>query len=249
MQPNRNSDTNPVTGEDSVHSGQTVNQTRSTTTPQALDGEEYQILQQRNRSKKQSSREEQIQAPGERSNPLGDDISAKRRIDKEEELTNPVNEAGAEGNDQDWLRNRTNRVLDLVDEEMDQPTKNENTVTLDTEENHLMHVPSRPKEVAEVAGDPIQSSSLPDSTDHNRSSSTDIDTILSTGRLFLRNIAYNATATDIEVHFQEFGELDEVSAFFVRFILLNCDDYPVRDNLCKASDVSRESILVDASHN
>ena len=118
--------------------------------------------------------------------------------------------------DMDWLRTRTSRTLDIVDEPSEKPKTTEAKVddvsTLDNAINNDVN-----------NANPIEgtASSTPQITN---------------GRLFVRNLPYDVTEDSLTTLFKKHGKLEEV-----RDALLspssNCDEYPDRDILCFASDV------------
>ncbi|KAL2063310.1 hypothetical protein VTL71DRAFT_5115 [Oculimacula yallundae] len=103
--------------------------------------------------------------------------------------------------DEDWLRSRTNRLLDLVDPEeivvpstmvvQAEPAVVVETVTEDTPPHNENPAEREPEEEAEQE-DPT------------------IEAIKATGRLFVRNLPYSATEDDLRQHFSPFGSLEEV---------------------------------------
>ena len=105
--------------------------------------------------------------------------------------------APVDGTDDDWLRSRTNRLLDLVDPDdmvAASPThaEVEEKVQQETEE-----VPMYEDEVMED----VQEEDRPDPVQ---------EAIRSNGRLFVRNLPYTATEDDLREHFAAYGSLEEV---------------------------------------
>lgn len=112
----------------------------------------------------------------------------------------------ADATDDDWLRSRTNRLLDLVDPD-DQaalppppaPRSQAPVVTSEPptpEEIELDHAPS------EAPGEPVV-----EKTDEEIAS----EQVLRTGRLFVRNLSFKATEAELAKHFRKYGEIEEVS--------------------------------------
>ncbi|PNP46366.1 hypothetical protein TGAMA5MH_02402 [Trichoderma gamsii] len=109
--------------------------------------------------------------------------------------------------DDDWLRSRTNRLLDLVDpDDLPQPAEQgavDEAVRNDGENNNTAH--SSHEAVMEDS---------PDQANDQGAKSTAADdpiaTISRTSRLFVRNLPYTATEEDLHQKFGEFGTLQEV---------------------------------------
>jgi multiple RNA-binding domain-containing protein 1 len=158
--------------------------------------------------------------------PQGDDVL---RIGKEEQLvddppdssgTGDQEEADATGakdagqeaaaDDDDWLRSRTNRLLDLMDPEdlpvqakgepINKPQPDQDTGEHQTEETLETQ--------AETSNDTATDSM--DVDDEPAGSNTE-DAIRRTSRLFVRNLPYGATEDDVRKKFETFGTLQEVS--------------------------------------
>lgn len=121
----------------------------------------------------------------------------------------PDAKAPADATDDDWLRSRTNRLLDLVDPDdqsalpppLVQPSRAP-AVTSD---------PS-PLEEAELEPNPSEASGEPavEKTDEEIAT----EQVLRTGRLFVRNLPFKATEAELAKHFKKYGETEEVSKIF-----------------------------------
>jgi RNA recognition motif. (a.k.a. RRM, RBD, or RNP domain) len=98
--------------------------------------------------------------------------------------------------DNDWLRRKTNRVLDL----MDGAPQNTPSAFLEPEEGSIDATANQEVRDTEQTGK--SSTNLPTSSLSNSSPSS--------GRLFVRNLPYTAEESDIEGFFSKYGHLDEV---------------------------------------
>lgn len=127
--------------------------------------------------------------------PLSVEPAAPVEIDAVFSNTNAVN-----ATDDDWMRSRTNRLLDLMDpadiaaeevrvENSDGPMM-ESRVNIP--ENITSPVVELNAETVEVKSDAV------------------IEAIKSNGRLFVRNLPYTATEQDLREHFQQYGSIEEV---------------------------------------
>lgn len=149
--------------------------------------------------------------------------------------------------DADWLRSKTSRLLGLLDEEEQAEVQAPSPSSDDDSDKPVKSKIQQPEEVSEPQAPPEE-----EGKEEDRDYDADVELIRTSGRLFLRNLAYGATETDLEPIFAPFGKIDEVSHYPQLSLLAqknrrSRDDYPDRDSLCLAYDVNRKRILVDAS--
>ncbi|KAL7943204.1 RNA-binding domain-containing protein [Trichoderma barbatum] len=136
--------------------------------------------------------------------PAAEEVAADDVKPQEEKLPQP--EAGA--TDDDWLRSRTSRLLDLVDpDDLPRPTETAveaETVVQDDADND--DTPPSPGDAADE--------DTPEEADDKGADGTGVDdpvaTITRTSRLFVRNLPYTATEEDLHQEFGKFGTLEEV---------------------------------------
>ncbi|KAH8813228.1 hypothetical protein F5884DRAFT_699126 [Xylogone sp. PMI_703] len=114
-----------------------------------------------------------------------------------------------EATDDDWLRSRTNRLLDLMDpEEIPATTATSLPVDSITEDAPKSDdEPSPARDDVEIANDDENLVAQPETKDDTDAT---IEKIRSNGRLFVRNLPYSATEDDLREHFKPFGSLEEV---------------------------------------
>ncbi|KAI1195456.1 RNA recognition domain-containing protein [Nemania serpens] len=111
--------------------------------------------------------------------------------------------------DDDWLRNRTNRLLDLADEDDIIPIRSRpatvNTINRqqDSEPAALENVDTTEKDAAPAVPEEIQG-------DVDSGDAATLEAIRKTSRIFCRNLPYDATAQDLRTHFERFGEVKEM---------------------------------------
>lgn len=118
---------------------------------------------------------------------------------------------GATATDDDWLRSRTNRLLDLVDDEDIVPT----TVPLENQPS-VPPVQEQEPEVVDATLDEDQvmkdPTPQPDEDEPDTETKIDtLDTVRKTKRLFVRNLPYSATEDELRSYFERFGDVEEVS--------------------------------------
>ncbi|TWU75322.1 Multiple RNA-binding domain-containing protein 1 [Metarhizium rileyi] len=147
------------------------------------------------------------QPPRDEKNPRDntlEEAGEKRAEAADSEMIDQVPSATA-ATDDDWLRSRTSRLLDLVDpDDLDSGavlSPADGTTKQDTEGDNL----------SSHSSDEV----TPDTTDgvatHKDGASEDAaDAISRTSRLFVRNLPYSATEDDIQETFEKFGTLEEV---------------------------------------
>ncbi|KAK4196883.1 putative multiple RNA-binding domain-containing protein [Triangularia verruculosa] len=109
-----------------------------------------------------------------------------------------------EGTDDDWLRSRTNRLLDLVDpDDPEFSARSADVVPVATQ------APSA--EQAQATQEPgVGAESEVEKQDTVRTPENAVKLIEKTARLFLRNLSYTVTEDNVRHHFSQFGELEEV---------------------------------------
>lgn len=120
----------------------------------------------------------------------------------------PQLDAGA--TDDDWLRSRTNRLLDLVDPD-DLPPPTQPAVETETavqDEKEDDDAPPSPRDATEEDVPPV----VDDNKGADGSGADDaVATISRTSRLFVRNLPYTTTEEDLYEAFGKFGTIQEVS--------------------------------------
>lgn len=221
--------------------------------PEAESDEEYEVVPKR------STREQKSPVPAETptavtATPADVDL-VMENAPQELDTIQTVQPVALDATDDDWLRSRTNRLLDLVDSNDVPNVESAATAVTHTADHSKDHItstaPSLPLEVpAEIPADPPigESSAMDKILDTTEAT---IEAIKKNGRLFARNLPYTATEEDLRDHFAVYGVLEEVRniSFSFSFVSLRFhDEYPDRDSLClRAYDENWTKILVDAS--
>ncbi|KAF5006639.1 hypothetical protein FDECE_6995, partial [Fusarium decemcellulare] len=121
-----------------------------------------------------------------------------------------LEQSGAAAEDDDWLRSRTNRLLDLVDpDDLERtpaqgPSLNE---THHTEGGDIMES----SQANPPATDDVDIEENADEASRGEPAKDDsLESIRRTSRLFVRNLPYSATEEDLREGFERFGTLEEV---------------------------------------
>lgn len=120
----------------------------------------------------------------------------------------PVAEQGPVTDD-DWLRSRTNRVLDLVEDD-EMPSAAAPAPVLAPE------LPVSKRDLPEPAVEQ-RKASPPAETQVDPAAPSEEDKIRETGRLYLRNLHFDVTEDDLRTHFSKYGSLEEVRLYNISF--------------------------------
>ncbi|KZL84603.1 rna recognition domain-containing protein [Colletotrichum incanum] len=124
----------------------------------------------------------------------------------------PAAPTNAAATDDDWLRSRTNRLLDLVDDdEVPQPP-----VQQDGGETARIAPAEQQKQPAKASELPKGEAKGGSAAENAPSPSEKVEeddtlaTIKRNARLFVRNLPFSANEEDLRTHFEQYGELQEV---------------------------------------
>ncbi|KAI1501164.1 hypothetical protein F5X99DRAFT_383551 [Biscogniauxia marginata] len=182
--------------------------------------DEYEALPARN--KKLPAHENRRMA---RSKPDAVNVSLqvdKGTVGKEIQEEQPVQDAtgpdvstmpeGAGMDDDNWLRQRTNRLLDLVDDEEVEVVLTSASAKRPPSKSPVLEDPSH-QGAATDEGEHIEDQTTPPNKNGAQVEETQngvIDEIRQTSRLFVRNLPYSATEDDLRSHFAQYGNLEEV---------------------------------------
>ncbi|KXX80433.1 Multiple RNA-binding domain-containing protein 1 [Madurella mycetomatis] len=110
----------------------------------------------------------------------------------------------ADATDDDWLRSRTSRLLDLVDPDDPEFSARSAPPVPDA-------VPASEMQEQSDDGPAANADEPNEATSKGESHEDDVALVLKTSRLFLRNLSYTVTEDDIREHFGKFGNLEEVN--------------------------------------
>lgn len=132
-------------------------------------------------------------------------------VDASQPVAEDANAAGqvADATDDDWLRSRTNRLLDLVDPD-----------ELDLASMPVRSAPVQQPSKPSASDDVVMDRASPDSEVAQDSAAEQVEDnsaagqIRRTSRLFIRNLPFKATEAELTQHFAKYGEVEEVSIFF-----------------------------------
>lgn len=113
--------------------------------------------------------------------------------------------------DADWLRSRTNRILDLVED--DEPVEGDLTSAAQLGHSGVAPLANNAAAVASSVSQPVDEEKKEEEIEEAvvEQLSTESDKIRTTGRLYLRNLHFDVTEDDLREHFAKYGVLEEVS--------------------------------------
>jgi multiple RNA-binding domain-containing protein 1 len=121
----------------------------------------------------------------------------------------------ADATDDDWLRSRTNRLLDLVD-----PDDHSALPRPPAPPTETPAATTRPSPSAEAQSERAPSEAPSEPVVEKTGEEAATEQVLRTGRLFVRNLPFKATEAELAKHFQKYGETEEVSKLLFLFISL-----------------------------
>lgn len=187
------------------------------TVPEDESDDEYQVIAKKAKTASAST------VPASAPAAVADASAAEKTQDKPTQTRDVMEGVEQEGaadpgpvSDVDWLRSRTNRVLDFVeDDEIPAPPAPSQKPTLEQATPRDSHEQHKEPEVntplAQVVVE-AQDSEVPNSSE--------VEKIRETGRLYLRNLHFEVTEDEIREHFAKYGSLEEVSYlfFFYRYM-------------------------------
>ncbi|KAG9241399.1 hypothetical protein BJ878DRAFT_230982 [Calycina marina] len=158
--------------------------------PEAESDGEYESIPTKERAKSPPKQSAPIPSPPVPS-PVGVPIQASDPA---------VETSGASVSDDEWLRSRTNRLLDLVDPHTVQGATPTAMASVATEEQTMKPSDTAHEEIPDIE---------PEEPEEETTDPT-IEAIKSSGRLFVRNLSYTATEQDLREHFERCGALEEI---------------------------------------
>ncbi|KKA28177.1 hypothetical protein TD95_004075 [Thielaviopsis punctulata] len=182
--------------------------------PEDASDDEYEEIPSRPLKRQTTDPPQTVGAPAATTNAAPEAVTEKAPepmdVDESNEVEAAAPVAATAVTDDDWLRSRTSRMLDLIDEEDIKPlapspqvapvlkstTQTENPTTTDATEETIT-----PK--GEPVAQPKKKTTLSEQEQH-------IQTIRQTCRLFVRNLSYKTREDDIRTLFEQFGAVEEV---------------------------------------
>ena len=121
--------------------------------------------------------------------------------------------------DADWLRSRTSRLLGLVDDDQDKASSDVSVPVPNARPQNPSPGQAKITEQMPDADSQPDAELVEGSIEQTSHSEPKADQNLGTGRLFLRNLSYNATEDELRQHFAKYGIISEVSTILIPFNL------------------------------
>ena len=232
-----------------LYDGPAVEGPSSTLQQKNESAEEYEPVPKKRKTSPR--REESDQAPRTRdvttqSSEVVDDSSGPKSPEMTDNsiTADPAAEPAAATSDADWLRSRTSRLLGLIDEdEVDAMGTVQDDDESVRQHDGILEVPKQQEDtpVADASSQTDETLSKamqgPEKPEQRQAAEKN------TGRLFVRNLSYEATEDDLRACFSQFGSIQEVSSF-VCSATCGHDERSDRDSLCYAYDASRERVFL-----
>lgn len=168
--------------------------------PQAASDGEYEAVPKKFRKSAPESALSRPITTATRQPPLSLDVSQPAEIIETVAIA-------PDATDEDWLRSRTSRLLDLVD-----PAD----ITMGSSTSRTTGRDAIPEAQADssksVEPDATKEGTPQEDTQESPNGKADpiIEAIRTNGRLFVRNLPYSASEQDLREHFNPFGSLEEV---------------------------------------
>lgn len=177
--------------------------------PEADDSdEEYEVVPMK--SERAKSEPQPAQTPVEVPDKTMEDagaLEAEQDPDAHEEtdVTRPA------ASDADWARSRTSRLLGLLDDDEEEPQREQAVDRSDSEHEGI-------EKAAPKVSAPAPESSMPTppsetvvhEDEPKKTVNADVEAVRSNMRLFVRNLSYDVKEEDLETEFVSYGALEEV---------------------------------------
>ncbi|KAI5467308.1 hypothetical protein BGZ63DRAFT_410311 [Mariannaea sp. PMI_226] len=128
----------------------------------------------------------------------------------EESKQADLDQAAPAATDDDWLRSRTNRLLDLVDPDDLERIPVPDTTTTATRQGDGGNVDDTPIVNTSAAKEVVSQDDIAEEVAGDSTPDDAVEAIRRTSRLFVRNLSYSTTEDDLRESFQKFGDLEEV---------------------------------------
>lgn len=155
-----------------------------------------------------------VQPPEKASQP--EEVESAPARAEESQPSAPAVSKGA--TDDEWLRSRTSRVLDLLDDDeappvlQPTPAQGSNDQGGDAEMTGTEESRDPAIEAPQPESVKDDESAAAPQQEEKRSENADVEMIQKTARLFVRNLPYSTTEDDLSNHFGRYGRVEEVRA-------------------------------------
>ncbi|KAJ4366462.1 Multiple RNA-binding domain-containing protein 1 [Neocucurbitaria cava] len=181
--------------------------------PEDESDDEYQVIAKKPKTAPEPTAEAVDQASVPQDNPaMGVEEAAADAGDAMEDVQNePAGEQGPVS-DADWLRSRTNRVLELVEDDEVPPKAMHSDEPPPPQPKVVKH--ASPEATVDYVESQQQVEPPETQADDAAPSEEEENKIRETGRLYLRNLHFEVTEEELREQFSKHGALEEVSSAF-----------------------------------
>ncbi|KFY15582.1 hypothetical protein V492_01875 [Pseudogymnoascus sp. VKM F-4246] len=202
--------------------------------PEEESDEEYEMVPKKARNASREPSPTKVAAPPA-VDPVAEVVDATELADEIPTIgaAETQTSVGLDATDDDWLRSRTSRLLDLVnpedmvvDEAEAAPTASKAVQSTEAAEPAALAGDVAMEDVEKLVGDNTEAvTEVAGSTDATMAA------IRESGRLFVRNLPYTATEDELRVHFEKYGTLEEIhlpldaSGASKGFVLVQYEDH------------------------
>lgn len=179
--------------------------------PEDESDDEYQVITKKPKISEVPQDEPSGISPVLANDQPADSIVESAKVDEEMEDAQPSPDAVEQGpiSDADWLRSRTNRVLELVEDDDELPTQTQ-VQTIASHKPSPSPQPEKPVLPEAEQTKQTDPESAQDNPDQDTTSAEE-DKIRETGRLYLRNLHFDVTEEELREQFSKSGGLEEAS--------------------------------------
>lgn len=125
--------------------------------------------------------------------------------------TSQIADAMADATDDDWMRSRTNRLLDLIDPD-DPAAFASVTAPRPAQQPVVATKPSQSEDV-DMQDSPPEAAAPREPAVDGADEGDPIQQIRRTSRLYVRNLPFKVTEAELTSHFEKYGRLEEVCSF------------------------------------
>lgn len=171
--------------------------------------DEYEQIPTRQQKRQKEDGQDAISAPPvpEAEVPI---VDAPPVVAEDAPKTLHIPDGTADATDDDWLRSRTNRLLDLVDPDDPAAFASVTAPRPAQQPTAASKPPQPPPEDVDMEDAPLEAEAPNEPAVEGTNEDDPIQQIRRTSRLYVRNLPFKASEAELSAHFEKYGELAEV---------------------------------------